>query len=202
MFDAADASVLRGMLLHFRPKRIVEIGSGYSTALVLDVAERDLPGMRIACVEPHADRLRSRLRAGDDQRLVLLEQPLQALDIDELAGGLHAGDFLFIDSTHVVKAGSDVLWLLLRVLPALAPGVIIHLHDVHWPFEYPDDWIREGRDWNEAYFVHAFLAYNSRFRILLFADWLAAEHPELVAPENRGVSGGSLWLEKVSGPYG
>jgi predicted O-methyltransferase YrrM len=197
MFDAADASLLRGMLLHYRPNRITEIGSGFSTAVVLDVAERELPDLQITCVEPNAGRLQSRLRPGDEQRLRLLEQPLQDLDIDELASRLQSGDFLFIDSTHVVKAGSDVLWLILRVLPALSPGVIIHIHDVHWPFEYPDDWIREGRDWNEVYFVHAFLAYNDHFRILLFGDWLAAEHPEFVTSQNRGVSGGSLWLEKV-----
>ena len=132
------------------------------------------------------------------KRVTLLEEPLQALDTDRLAAALGPGDFLFIDSTHVVKTGSDVQWLLLRVLPALSPGVIIHIHDVHWPFEYPDSWIREGRDWNEAYFVHAFLAYNSRFRILLFGDWLLAEHPEFVAPNNRASGSGSLWLEKVN----
>ncbi|SFE04929.1 class I SAM-dependent methyltransferase [Blastococcus tunisiensis] len=199
MFGAADASMLRGMLLHHRPERLVEIGSGYSTALALDVAEQDLPDLRITCVEPYADRLRSRLRPGDTDRLTLLEQPLQDVDMASLVAQLRPGDVFFIDSTHVVKAGSDVLWLLLRILPALPDGVIVHIHDVLWPFEYPDEWLREGRDWTEVYFVHAFLAYNSRFRIVLFGDWLATEHPDLVAPENQGVRGGSLWLEKVPG---
>ncbi|WP_170149083.1 class I SAM-dependent methyltransferase [Geodermatophilus normandii] len=198
MYGAADASVLRGMLLHFRPRRIVEIGSGYSTALALDVAERHLPDLRITCVEPYADRLRSRLRPGDADRLTLHEEPVQDVGVGELTEGMTAGDVLLIDSSHVVKAGSDVAWLLLRVLPELPDGVLVHVHDVHWPFEYPDQWLREGRDWNEAYFLEAFLAYNERFRVLLFVDWLATEHPELVAPENRSVRGGAIWLEKVA----
>jgi hypothetical protein len=94
---------------------------------------------------------------------------------------LEAGDFLFIDSTHVVKAESDVVWLFLHVLPHLKPGVIVHVHDILWPFEYPEEWLRERRDWTEGYLVHAFLAGNAEWEILLFSSWLWQCHPELAA---------------------
>jgi predicted O-methyltransferase YrrM len=197
MFGSVDAAYLRAMLLHHRPKRYVEIGSGYSTAIALDVADQHLPGLQITCVEPYADRLRSRLRPGDAARLTLLEQPVQDVSISRLVEGLEVDDVFFIDSTHVVKAGSDVLKLLLRILPELPPGVLIHIHDIHWPFEYPDSWLREGRDWTEAYFVHAFLAYNDRFPIVLFGDWVGKEHPAAIPATHRGAPSGSLWLRKL-----
>ncbi len=195
MFGPAEAGLYRALLLHSRPRRVVEIGSGWSTALALDVADSDLPDLRLVCVEPHAERLRSRLRAHDPDRLTVLERPLQEVDTAELVRDLRPGDVFFIDSTHVAKAASDVLELFLWVLPSLPDGVLVHVHDVYWPFEYPDDWLAQGRDWNEAYFVHAFLAHNDRFRVLLFQNQLALEHPGAL-PAELG-HGSSLWLEKV-----
>ena len=180
MFDAADAAMLRAMMLRNRPRRMVEIGSGYSTALALDVAGSSLPELHITCVEPYPDRLRSRLRPGDDQRITLIERPVQDLAPEALAPGLAPGDIFFIDSTHVAKAGSDVLWLFLRTLPLIPPGVLVHVHDIQWPFEYPDEWLRERRDWTETYLLHAFLIANSQWRIELWGDWLLTEHPEVV----------------------
>lgn len=196
MFATAEAALYRAMLLHFRPGRVLEIGSGYSTALALDVADTDLPDVRITCVEPYADRLRSRLRRGDERRLTLLERPLHEVEIATLVADLADGDVLFIDSTHVAKAASDVLELFLHVLPALPDGVLVHVHDIYWPFEYPDDWLTNGRDWTEAYLLHAFLAYNERFPIMLFQNYLAREHPGAL-PSELG-HGSSLWLRKAT----
>jgi hypothetical protein len=107
---------------------------------------------------------------------------------------------LFIDSTHVVKAGSDVSWLILQVLPRLAPGVIVHIHDIFWPFEYPAAWLREHRDWTENYLVHAFLLGNSDWEILLFSSWLWQKHPELIPDRIAAERPGSLWLRRRSAP--
>lgn len=85
-----------------------------------------------------------------------------------------------------------------HTLPLLSSGVIVHIHDIHWPFEYPDTWLRQRRDWNEAYLVHAFLAHNADWQILLFSHWLAKEHPEALSQELRGVSSGSLWMRRTS----
>jgi predicted O-methyltransferase YrrM len=198
MFGPADASVLQAMIRHFSPQLVVEVGSGYSTAVMLDTAERSVPDLQIRCVEPYADRLRSRLRPGDDARLTLLEEPVQKVDPAELVGDLVANDILFIDSTHVVKAGSDVCHLLLHALPLVASGVLVHVHDVFWPFEYPDDWLLMRRDWTEAYLLQAFLMHNSAWEVLLFNSWVWSERPELVPAGTEHESPGSIWLRRRS----
>jgi hypothetical protein len=99
-----------------------------------------------------------------------------------------------------VKVDSDVSHLVARILPALQPGVVVHVHDVHYPFEYPRTWVLEGRAWNEAYVLRAFLTYNDAFRILLFNSFLAAFHHDEVVrrlPLLADGFGSSLWLERV-----
>lgn len=193
MFGPADAAVYRSMLRHQRPRRVMEIGSGFSTALALDTV--DYP-VELTCVEPYPDRLLGLLRPGDTDRLKLLRSPVQDVPLETYAK-LESGDLLFIDSTHVAKAGSDVLWLFLQVLPRLAPGVVVHVHDVFWPFDYPDDWLREGRDWTENYLLHAFLVGNSGYEILLFSSWLWQEHPELVPKALATENPGSIWMRST-----
>ena len=139
------------MTAHLRPARVIEVGSGYSTALALDEAEasREIAALEITCIEPFAGRLLGLLSEADRRRITLLRKPVQ--DVDPATyGRLGPGDVLFVDSTHVVKAGSDVVWLFLHVLPRLAAGVVVHVHDVFWPFEYPAHWLEQRRDWTEA----------------------------------------------------
>ena len=83
---------------------------------------------------------------------------------------LEPNDLLFIDSSHISKIGSDLNYLLFEVLPSLKPGVIIHFHDILYPFEYPYEWIEKGIYWNEAYLLKAFLMHNKNYEILLFND--------------------------------
>ncbi|MFC6017970.1 class I SAM-dependent methyltransferase [Plantactinospora solaniradicis] len=194
MYGRADAAVLHAMLRHHRPARLIEVGSGYSTAVALDVAERFLPDLRITCVEPHPTRLQSRLRPGDEVELI--QRPVQEVDRATFAA-LRSGDILLIDSTHVVKAGSDVVWLFLHVLPTLRPGVIVHIHDIHWPFEYPERWLREGRDWTEVYLLRAFLTDSAAWQVLLFTSWLWSRHPQAVPAELRGLPTGAFWMRRA-----
>jgi predicted O-methyltransferase YrrM len=198
MFDHGDAVILHAMLRHFRPGRVVEVGSGFSSALMLDVNDQWLGGKtKFTFIEPYPDRLNSLLKPEDRANVRIITEPVQGVDpaiFEELA----SGDFLFIDSSHVSKMGSDVHCLVFDVLPQLQPGVIIHFHDVFWPFEYPTEWADEGRAWNEDYLLRAFLAYNTRFEMLLFNNWLARVHPESLAPlmpasEMPGTTS-SLWL--------
>lgn len=198
MYEASDAAVYRAMLQHVRPRRIIEAGSGYSTAVALDEAATDpeLAGLELTCVEPYPDRLLGLLHPGDHERLSVLRQPVQDVPL-AVYRTLRAGDILFVDSTHVVKPGSDVVWLVLDVFPRLAPGVVVHIHDMFWPFTYPDTWLRERRDWNEAYIVHAFLAGNAGWEILLFSSWLWQCHPDTVPRHLSDGRPGSLWLRKT-----
>jgi hypothetical protein len=194
-FGNGSAAIYRAMLRYLRPSRIIEIGSGFSTAVALDEADAvpGLAGLEITCVEPYPQRLLALLRSSDHVRLLrcpVQEVPLEAFE------KLGAGDILFIDSSHVAKAGSDVTWLLLRVLPRLAPGVAVHLHDIHWPFTYPADWLQERRDWNEAYFLHAFLSGNADWEILLFASWLWHQHADMLPARIADGPSGSIWLRK------
>lgn len=187
MFGSADASVYRAMLGWLQPKRIIEAGSGYSTMIALD------EGYPVTCIEPYPDRLLSLARQGDP--ITLLRQPVQDVPLS-LYEELGDGDILFIDSTHVAKAGSDVCWLLLHVLPRLEPGAVVHLHDIFWPFEYPAAWLREHRDWTEDYLLHAFLAGNTSWEILWFSSWIWRCHPEVVPEHLRAEDPGSIWLRK------
>jgi len=108
---------------------------------------------------------------------------------------------LFIDSTHVLKTGSDVCHELFNILPVLKKGVIVHFHDIFWPFEYPDDWIlKENRSWNEIYALRAFLMNNSEFEILFFNDFFARNFDDeikIVRPDMLKNTGGSLYLKKI-----
>jgi hypothetical protein len=197
-FGWGDALALQGILRHVRPRQVVEVGCGYSSALMLDVNEIHLASsVSFTFVDPYPDTLLSVMRPGDPSWAIRREV-LQEVDIGVFRK-LGRGDILFVDSTHVLKAGSDVCHLLFRVLPELAPGVLVHIHDIPWPFEYSTSWHREGRAWNEAYAVRAFLQFNAAFRIFLFPNLLCeVNRPwfERNCPAFLRNAGGSLWLER------
>jgi predicted O-methyltransferase YrrM len=196
-----DGLILHAMLRHLKPRRVVEIGSGYSSAMLLDTTERWLePGVELTFIEPHSELVRSLLRAGDEDRVRILESGVQDVAPDVFAQ-LQAGDILFIDSTHVVKAGSDVNHLFFEVLPRMAAGVVIHIHDVFFPFEYPAAWVHEQRAWQESYLLRAFLMYNAAFEIEWFQHLMWSRHRALLearVPDIGRNPGGNIWLRKVA----
>jgi Methyltransferase domain len=206
-FGPGDAVVLAAIMRDAKPSRIIEVGGGYSTALMLDVAERYLAtAPEITCIDPEPNRLHALLRPGDEERLTLHPSIVQAMPIS-LFEGLRARDILFIDSSHVLKLGSDVAFLLLEVLPRLATGVLVHVHDIACSFEYPREWYEEGRAWNEAPALRAFLAFNNTFRIRFFCDFLmrfereaVAKHMPIALRQPKAVPIGntsvSLWIER------
>ena len=193
-----DGIVLHGMLRRLAPRRIVEVGSGFSSAMMLDTIDGWLAGTELTLVEPYPELLESLLRPGDEARVTIHRTPVQDIE-EEVFTALQAGDVLFVDSTHVVKAASDVNHLIFEVFPRLAPGVWIHVHDVFYPFEYPPDWVREGRAWHEAYLLRAFLMFNPDFAVRWFQDYLWQHHGEALRrlPGVAVNSGGNIWLERV-----
>jgi predicted O-methyltransferase YrrM len=204
-FGCHDGSVYFSMLLEYRPRRVIEIGAGFSSCLLLDTRERFLSGdIDITLIDPSFDRLdqltdASRL-SPSPERVRLLECPLQDVP-GHVFDQLGVNDILFIDSSHVAKTGSDVNCCLFEILPRLAPGVLIHVHDILYPFEYPESWIVDDkRSWNEAYIMHAFLQYNDAFEILYWNNVIYHRSRELLQSlmplclENEG---GSLWLRKL-----
>lgn len=199
-FTYADAIFLYLMLRHCRPRRIVEVGSGHSSCVMLDTSERFLGNaVETVFIEPYPDLLHSLLQTGDDARITIIPKRLQDVPLD-LFRGLAENDILFIDSTHVAKIGSDVLSIFNDILPVLAPGVVVHFHDIFYPFEYPLWWFEQGRAWNETYLLRCFLQYNASFQfelwnhfLLSFNEPFFAEHMPLCLRN----TGASLWLKRV-----
>jgi predicted O-methyltransferase YrrM len=199
-YSYADAIFLYCMIRFAQPKRIIEVGSGFSSFVMLDTNDRFFDGrIRLTFVEPYDDRLRSRLTGKDLEVTEIISRRVQEVDLARF-DALVAGDILFVDSSHVAKAGSDVNHLLFEILPRLAPGVFVHFHDMFYPFEYPKKWIEEGRFWNEDYILRAFLQFNSAFKIRIWNQFLGTFHPEKLRdsmPLCMKNTGGSLWLQRV-----
>lgn len=198
-FGYTDAVVLGCQLMRLRPERLIEIGSGYSSAMSLDINEQQLDSsVSLTFIEPFPALLESLLTPGDDPHVI--GKPLQAVDLD-CFDQLGPGDILFVDSTHVSKPGSDVNRIFFEIMPRLAAGVVIHIHDVFYPFEYPKEWIEEHRAWNEDYLLRAFLQDNPKYEIDFFNHFLNLHHqPEMTRalPLTARDQGGSLWLRKIS----
>ncbi len=197
-YGIGDASMLQAMLRRLRPRRYLEVGSGYTTALALDVSERFLGAeLSVTAIEPYPDLLRAVIRPGDE--VEVLAQGVQEVSIERFAA-LEANDVLFIDCSHVAKVGSDAVYLYTQVLPVLAEGVVVHVHDIFWPFEYLKHWVEGGRAWNEAYLLHAFLLFNDAFEILLWNHLLATRHRDVVEAELPAMlenPGGAIWLRRA-----
>lgn len=195
-----DAVILYSFLRHFRPARVIEVGSGFSSAAMMDVNDKFFEGkLKFKFIEPYPDRLLGLLSEKDIKSQEIVVKKLQDIPLSDFKV-LQENDILFIDSTHVVKTGSDVKYYLDEVLPALNKGVIVHFHDIFWPFEYPEQWLYEGRVWNESYFLRSFLQYNDSFEILYFNAYMGERHPREVEkhlPVCLRNPGGSLWLRKV-----
>jgi len=198
-FSWGDSITYAGVLSDAKPQQILEVGSGWSTRVAVQVVQAlGLEETRITCIEPFPELVNSLVA---ESSVALIDEPLARSHVQH-AEALQAGDILFVDSTHIAKSGSDVCMEVLRMVPSLRPGVLIHFHDIFWPFEYPRQWnVVERRGWNEIYLVHALLLSNSRLKIRFFNDWVArflrADIEQLI-PEFMNNSGGSLWLEVVS----
>lgn len=169
-FGPAEAQLLHAFVASQRPRRVVQVGAGVSTAVILHAAERHGTGTRVMCVDPYPNEYLIDL----DRRGVidLVRRPAQEVPIDTFTD-LESGDLLFIDSTHTVKPGSEVNRIVLEVLPRLARGVIVHFHDISFPYDYQRDVLdRALFFWTESSLLHAFLVDNRRARILVSGSML------------------------------
>jgi methyltransferase family protein len=185
-FGDFDAAVYYSLIRHLKPQRIIEIGGGYSTQL----AAKALRG-KLICIEPYPERLN-----GVGPSVELIQKRVEEIDVDFFAC-LEANDILFIDSSHAVKFGSDVCYEFLQLLPQLAPGVWIHVHDIFFPHDYPAEWLIERRmALNEQYLLEAFLSFNEKFQVALANYWLCLDYPDEAArlwPNN----GSSFWMKRA-----
>jgi len=200
MFGPGDAEILYSIIRHFKPRRMIEIGSGCSTMLAKAALDRNRAEGHDAehiCIEPYTAPWLEDL--GLTQ---LIRDRVETLD-PAFFQQLDNNDILFIDSSHVVRTGGDVLFEYLEIVPRLRPGVLVHVHDVFLPFEYPLSWVRDLKwFWTEQYLVQAFLAFNAEFEIVLALNYLNAHHRAALAraapvyAEHPECSPASLWMHR------
>lgn len=195
-FGHADAALYYALIRQFRPSRILEVGAGYSTSLALAALEANGSG-QVVCIDPHApESLRSRV-------LEFRREPVQDVP-DSVFAALGPSDILFIDGSHISKTGSDVNHLFLRVLPKVPKGVLVHIHDICLPYEYPKEWSADLECyWNEQYVLAALLANSSKYEVLAGVYFLQKKDPHALQPllpRFPGVypGGGSLWLRSIA----
>jgi hypothetical protein len=201
-YGYSDALILEAMIRHLKPTRIIEAGSGFSSALMMDVNEKYFDRqIHLEFIEPFPERLLSFLTTDDKKRVGLNVCGLQTIDLS-LFQSLEKNDILFIDSTHVAKAGSDLLFLFFEILPVLKSGVYIHFHDIFNNFEYMAfhyQWSK-GFAWNENYFLRSFLMYNTAFEIVLFSNFLDTKYKDLIEqtmPDYPFFTGAQFWMKKL-----
>jgi hypothetical protein len=197
-FAWADACVLYAMVRHIRPRQILEVGSGYSTR-ILTLAARQNGQTQVLCIDPYPEPETTGLLSDVGS---LVDRPVQETSLDVFMQ-LEQGDVLFIDTSHIVRIGGDLPYLYLEVLPRLRPGVIVHIHDIFFPREYPKKWVMdELRFYSEQYLLHAFLLFNSFWEVLLCNSYLQYKYPQALsaafpvlqsAPEHNP---GSFWMRR------
>lgn len=179
-FERVDVEVAYSFVRDRKPRRIIEIGSGNTTLVLAQALRKNAaeghPG-ELICVQPNpAPFLRSGL-AGLTQ---LCEKPVQQVPL-ELFRSLQANDILFIDSSHVVSMDNDVLYEYLQILPELAPGVLVHIHDIFTPLDYPKTFVMKNLCfWGEQYLLEAFLAFNDQFKVVWSGSAMQQFHPDVL----------------------
>lgn len=198
-YGPADAEMLYNIVRHFKPSRVIEVGCGYSTRMLkkaLDTNRSDGSESTHICIEPYEMPWLESLGVNEVIRKKIEDVPV------ELFESLEENDILFIDSSHVIRTGGDVVFEFTKVLPRLKSGVIVHIHDIFLPYEYPREWlVKHRRYWTEQYLLQAFMAFNNEFEIVAAVNWLAREHAEELAQacpvyDRLKTGHGAFWIRK------
>jgi hypothetical protein len=203
-FGWMDARLLHYFLQKNKPKKIIEVGSGNSTILTYNTKMMYQLDFEIICIEPYPnDHI---INLHNEGKIRLIQDKLENVHMD-LFTSLEMNDILFIDSSHVVKLDSDVLFYFTNIFPLLQKGVCIHIHDIFFPYDYPLEWIHEGRFWNEQYFLYVFLQYNTTFKIVFCNSYSGFQYSEKLKEIQKTsyeithqlckgdyFTGGSIWI--------
>ena len=169
-FESGDAEFLYSMLRFLKPRRLIEIGSGNSTKIarnaLLQNALETGESCDHVCIEPYENPWLEQLG------IKIIREPVEMVGLDVFQG-LEAGDMLFIDSTHMIRPQGDVLFEYLQLLPSLASGVYVHVHDIFSPRDYPDQWVRNNvMMWNEQYLLEATMGNQDRYEVVAGLNYL------------------------------
>jgi hypothetical protein len=199
----SDVIFLYNTIRFLRPERIIEIGCGSSSAVMLDINDLFFnSSIKYTFIEPYPEGLLKHLNDDDKKKKSIIKEKVQDVPM-ETFDVLKENDILFVDSSHVTKVGSDVNHIIFEIIPRLNKGVWIHFHDIFYPFELPKHWIlNNSRFWNESYLLRAFLMNNDAYQIKLFnsflhdryKEWFEKELPECLIDKT---DTGSIWIEKL-----
>jgi len=177
-FMAIDAHVYYTFIRHFKPRRVIEVGAGNSTLVAAVACMKNAAGggngTTLTAIEPFP---RALLKKGFPGFSHLIEDRIQNVDMREFTA-LEANDILFIDSSHVLRSGGDVQVEYCEIIPRLAPGVLVHIHDVSLPRPYPRVYFESRLYFNEQYLLQAFLCFNSRFEVIWPGNFLMVTYPQ------------------------
>jgi predicted O-methyltransferase YrrM len=199
-FSSGDAEFLYNIIRNFKPRKIIEIGCGFSTLMIRNAIEKNEREnnkyyCQHICIEPFEQQWLEKMN------IEVLRQKVELVD-KCIFKELGYNDILFIDSSHIIRPQGDVLFEYLEILPILKTGVLIHIHDIFTPNDYLDEWIYNHKLWNEQYLLEAFLTFNNEFRIIGSLNFLAHHYYEKLADkcpifaEQKGHEPGSFWLIK------
>lgn len=201
-FGSGDAELYYSIIRHYKPSKIMEVGSGFSTLIALQAIEKTKAGdptyaCDVTCIEPYE------MPFLDSLQIKLIRQPVERLD-KQTFSKLQSGDILFIDSSHIIRPGGDVNFLILEILSDLQAGALIHFHDIFIPYHYPVAWLKdEYRLWNEQYLLEAFLLHNDSFEIAFSFGYMLQQNPSILQEKFPVLKmepsrlPGSVWLRKV-----
>lgn len=198
-FSGLDAAVYYSLIRRLAPRRVIEIGGGHSTRVAHQALYRNFEeGERgeLTCIDPNPERLLEQ-----QLEVILLKKPVEEIPCSFFSC-LEPNDILFIDSTHTVKFGSDVCYEFLEILPSLKPGVWVHVHDIFFPHDYPEEWIMERRlALNEQYLLEAFLAFSNGFSVRLANHWISIDYQnvanELLPVHSATRRPSSFWMSRI-----
>jgi predicted O-methyltransferase YrrM len=192
-FSSPDTEVLYTIIGLHRPKTIIEIGSGNSTRVMRQAVMDHALETRIVSVDPDP---RVDIAAYADE---VHRANVETLEADAIAGRLGLGDILFIDSSHIMAIGGDLSFLYFQVLPRLTPGVLVHIHDIFLPYEYPQDWVRHYRfGFNEQLLLNGILQWSNALEVIWPGHLLQKSSPRFAAcfPHANGRRAQSFWVHK------
>lgn len=177
-FETIDAEMAYGVVRHFKPARIIEVGGGFSTRLLNQALranfEQDGIKGELTTIDPGLDPSEGPSLNCD---VKIIQRPVQEVDMDFFLS-LQEGDILFLDSSHVVSVGSDVVYEYLEIIPRLRRGVLVHAHDIFVPFDYPRELVHNLSFWSEQYLLLAFLSFNPCFEVLWSSSGMKAFHAD------------------------
>jgi len=198
MFESVDGEILYCMVRRFKPQQVVEAGSGFTTFLIDKALNENKTGS-LTIIDPYPDEI---FKHGGIGKHKVIRDKIENVPLASFEK-LKANDVLFIDSSHVVKTGSDAQYEFMEILPRLKKGVIIHVHDIFLPSEYPMRQIVENHVfWNEEYMLYAFMQYNDYFEVLWGGSFMHLFHSDKLehafpSYNKKNNWPGSFWIRKI-----